>query len=106
MDRAVADDAEGVAYVDARLVGSAQPRGPRVTTTAALPQEQRPMATDTTTVWALVFAIQFLIAAELAAVWSFRRFGAQRTWIVFVPVLLLAGFLAAYQVTLLLPNLL
>ena len=64
------------------------------------------MATDTTTVWALVFAIQFLIAAELAAVWAFRRFGAQRTWIVFVPVLLLAGFLAANQVTLLLPNLL
>lgn len=96
----------GVAYVDARLVGTAQPRGTRVTTTAALPQEQRAMATDTTTVWALVFAIQFLIAAELAAVWAFRRFGAQRTWIVFVPVLLLAGFLAAYQVTLLLPNLL
>ncbi len=96
----------GVAYVDARLVGTAQPRGARVTTVAALPPEQRPMATDTTTVWALVFAIQFLIAAELAAVWAFRRFGAQRTWIVFVPVLLLAGFLAAYQVTLLLPNLL
>ncbi|WP_431795195.1 sortase [Microbacterium enclense] len=96
----------GVAYVDARLVGTAQPRGARVTTVAALPQEQRPMATDTTTVWALVFAIQFLIAAELAAVWAFRRFGAQRTWIVFVPVLLLAGFLAANQVTLLLPNLL
>ena len=96
----------GVAYVDARLVGTAQPRGARVTTTAALPLEQRPMATDTTTVWALVFAVQFLIAAELAAVWAFRRFGAQRTWIVFVPVLLLAGFLTASQVTLLLPNLL
>lgn len=96
----------GVAYVDARLVGTAQPRGARVTTTAALPPEQRPMATDTTTVWGLVFALQFLIAAELAAVWAFRRFGAQRTWIVFVPVLLLAGFLAASQVTLLLPNLL
>lgn len=96
----------GVAYVDARLVGTAQARGARVTTTAALPPEQRPMATDTTTVWALVFALQFLIVAELAAVWAFRRFGAQRTWIVFVPVLLLAGFLAASQVTLLLPNLL
>lgn len=96
----------GVAYVDARLVGPAQPRGVRVTTTAALPLEQRPMATDTTTAWALVFALQFLIVAELAAVWAFRRFGAQRTWIVFVPVLLLAGFLVAHQVTLLLPNLL
>lgn len=53
-----------------------------------------------------MFALQFLIVAELAAVWAFRRFGAQRTWIVFVPVLLLAGFLVAHQVTLLLPNLL
>ncbi|MFZ8757100.1 sortase [Microbacterium sp. HMH0099] len=96
----------GVAYVDARLVGDAQARGARVTSTAALPPEQRPMATDTTTAWALVFALQFLIAAEIAAVWAFRRFGAQRTWIVFVPVLLLAGFLVAHQLTLLLPNLL
>lgn len=96
----------GVAYVDARLVGTAQPRGARVTATAALPPEQRPLATDTTTVWALVFAVQFFIAAELAAVWAFRRFGAQRTWIVFVPVLLLAGFLVTQQITLLLPNLL
>lgn len=96
----------GVAYVDARLVGTAQPRGTRVTATAALPPEQRPMATDTTTVWALVFAVQFLIAAEVAAVFAFRRFGAQRTWIVFVPVLLLAGFLVTQQITLLLPNLL
>ncbi|MFJ6652773.1 sortase [Microbacterium sp. NPDC091313] len=96
----------GVAYVDARLVTTGEPRGPRLTTSATLSDEQKPMATDTTTVWALVFALQFLIAAEIAAVWAFRRFGAQRTWIVFVPVLLLAGFLVANQVTLLLPNLL
>ncbi|WP_240640644.1 sortase [Microbacterium sp. 10M-3C3] len=96
----------GIAYVDARRVDQGEPRGPRLTVPATLPDADKPMATDTTTLWALVFALQFLIAIEIAAVWAFRRFGAQRTWIVFVPVLLLAGFLVANQVTLLLPNLL
>ncbi|GAA2074630.1 sortase [Microbacterium hatanonis] len=96
----------GVAYVDARLVSEAQASGARQTTPVTLPPEAKPMATDTTTVWALVFALQFLIVVEIAAVWAFRRFGQQRTWIVFVPVLLLAGFLVADQTTRLLPNLL
>lgn len=96
----------GVAYVDARLVSTAQPGGARQTTPVTLPTEAKPLATDTTTVWALVFALQFLVVVEVAAVWAFRRFGAQRTWIVFVPVLLLAGFLVADQTTRLLPNLL
>jgi LPXTG-site transpeptidase (sortase) family protein len=96
----------GVAYVDARLTSPAQTGGARQTTPVTLPVEAKPLATDTTTVWALVFALQFLIIVEIAAVWAFRRFGAQRTWIIFVPVLLLAGFLVADQTTRLLPNLL
>jgi LPXTG-site transpeptidase (sortase) family protein len=96
----------GVAYVDARLVSETQDAGARQTTSITLPPEAKPLATDTTTVWALVFALQFLVAVEIAAVWAFRRFGAQRTWIVFLPVLLLAGFLVADQTTRLLPNLL
>ncbi|MFG6504472.1 sortase [Microbacterium sp. P05] len=96
----------GVAYVDARLVSETQDAGARQTTPITLPPEAKPLATDTTTVWALVFALQFLLVIEVAAVWAFRRFGAQRTWIVFLPVLLLAGFLVADQTTRLLPNLL
>lgn len=96
----------GIAYLDAKLVGDAEPAGARQTTTLTLPPEDRAMAIDLTTVWALVFALQFLVVAEVAAVWAFRRVGAQKTWIVFLPVLLLAGFFVADQVTRLLPNLL
>ncbi|MFG6444019.1 sortase [Microbacterium sp. P06] len=96
----------GISYVDAKLVSETQPSGARQTTSLTLPPEAKPLATDTTTVWALVFALQFLIAVEIAAVWAFRRFGAQKTWIVFLPVLVLAGFLVADQTTRLLPNLL
>lgn len=96
----------GVAYVDARLTSDAQPAGARQTTPVTLPVSHQAMATDTTTVWALVFALQFLLAVELAAVWAFSRVGAQKTWIVFVPVLLLASAFVADQLTRLLPNLL
>ena len=96
----------GVAYVDAKAVDKALPSGARQTTPVTLPPSDKPMATDTTTVWALVFALQFLIAAEIAAVWAFRRVGAQKTWIVFAPVLLLASLFTADQIVRLLPNLL
>lgn len=95
----------GVQYVDATLVSEAQPRGARVTTSTTLPLQDAAMATDTRTVWALIFALQFLVAAEIAAVWSFRRFGRRKTWIVFVPLILLASLLTATQVAVLLPNL-
>ena len=96
----------GIAYVDAKLVGDALPAGARQTTALTLPPSHRAMATDTSTVWALVFALQFLLVAEVAAVWAFRRVGAQKTWVVFVPVLLLASVLVAGQLVRLLPNLL
>lgn len=96
----------GIAYVDAKLVGAALPAGARQTTSLTLPASHRPLATDTSTVWALIFALQFLVVAEIAAVWAFRRVGAQKTWIVFVPVLLVASMLVASQLVRLLPNLL
>jgi len=95
-----------VAYVDAKLTTDAQPRGARQTTTMSLPREAQAMATDLTTVWALVFALQFLVVAEFVAVWSYRRVGWQKTWIVFAPVLLLASVFVSDQLTRLLPNLL
>ncbi|MCC4250255.1 sortase [Microbacterium testaceum] len=96
----------GIAYVDATLTGDAQPRGARQTTTMALPPQAQAMATDMTTVWALVFALQFLVVAEFVAVWSYRRVGWQKTWIVFAPVLLLASVFVSDQLIRLLPNLL
>ncbi|MEN2737824.1 sortase [Microbacterium sp. X-17] len=96
----------GVAYVDAKLVSKAQPAGVRQTNAVTLPQTDKPLATDLTTVWALVFALQFLVVAEIVAVWAFRRVGPQKTWIVFAPVLLLASLFVADQITRLLPNLL
>jgi sortase A len=96
----------GVAYVDAKLTSDAQAAGKRQTTPLTLAPADKPLATDTTTVWALVFALQFLVVAEIAAVWAFRRVGAQKTWIVFAPVLLLACLFTADQITRLLPNLL
>jgi sortase A len=96
----------GVAYVDTQLVGNAKPAGVRQTTFGALPAQDLAMATDTSTVWALVFALQFLVVVEIGAVWAYRRIGAQKTWVVFVPLTVLAVLLAANQVTILLPNLL
>jgi len=95
----------GVVRVDAELVSPAQPAGARLTTNATLSPQDRELASDTSTVWGLVFALQFLIAAELAAVYSLRRFGWAKTWVVFAPVLLLGGLLVADQAIRLLPNL-
>lgn len=96
----------GVVRVDARLVSEVQPAGARETTSRTLPPSHRELAIDTSTVWALVFALQFLVLAEAAAVWAYHRVGGAKTWVVAAPVLLLAGLLVADQLVRLLPNLL
>ncbi|CAN5166093.1 sortase [soil metagenome] len=95
-----------VAYVDATLSSTVQPAGKRQTTFLALPATDGAMATDTSTVWALIFALQFLLVVEIAAVWAYRKIGAQKTWVVFTPLTILAALYVANQMTLLLPNLL
>lgn len=97
---------DGVAHVDARLMTAALPAGVRQTTFAGLQPHDLAMGTDTSTAWALVFALQFFIVVEIGAVWAFRRIGAQKTWIVFLPLTVLAALFTANQVTILLPNLL
>lgn len=96
----------GIAYVDAQAVTPAKPAGTRQTTQISLPAEQLPLASDGSTVWALVFALQALIVVELAAVWAYRRIGAQKTWIVFLPLTVLTVLYVTNQLTILLPNLL
>jgi LPXTG-site transpeptidase (sortase) family protein len=96
---------QGVVRVDAELVSDPWPRGARQTTYASLPASQREMAGDTTRAWALVFALQVMLAAALGAVWTYRRIGARQAWIVFVPVGLLAFLVVADQAVRMLPNL-
>ena len=96
----------GIARVDAELVSETKPAGVRATTFVTLPAVDRELATDTRTVWALVFALQFLLLVELAAVWAYRRVGLRKTWTVFLPVVTVGGLLVADQVVRLLPNLL
>lgn len=96
----------GVIRVDARLTDVAQPAGVRQTTAVSLAAADRELVGDTSTVWALVFALQFFLIVEAAGVWALRRVGPRKTWVVFAPVLLLSGLLVADQAVRLLPNLL
>ncbi len=96
----------GVVYVDAQLTSAAQETGARQTFPVTLPDSARALAGDSSTVWALVFALQFLVVAELLAVWLLGRVGGQKVWIVFFPVMLLGSLWVATQIDLLLPNLL
>jgi len=91
--------------VDADLVSNVQAAGARQTTFATLPASHKAMASDTSTLWALVFALQFLIAAEIGTVYAWLRFGRAKTWLVATPVLILAFLLVFDQATKLLPNL-
>lgn len=80
--------------------------GPRYTGTNTLALNERELATDTTMLWALIFALQLLIVVEIAAIWAYRRVGLEKTWIVFIPIFLLTGLLVSDQLVRLLPNLL
>jgi sortase A len=84
----------------------ALPPGARFTGSNTLPLAERELATDTSMIWALVFGLQFLIFVEIAAIWAYRRVGLQKTWIVFLPAVSLAGLLVSDQLVRLLPNLL
>lgn len=96
----------GVVYVDAELVGEALPTGARQTTLATLRPSEKQFGVDDSTVWALVFALQFVVAAELALLWVLPRVGPRKAWMVFTPILLLGAVWVAIQLNLLLPNLL
>lgn len=96
----------GIARVDAELVSETQPAGVRQTRFVTLPPADQAMAGDTSMVWALVFALQFLVVVEVAAVWAYRNVGPRRTWIVFVPLTILAALWVSGEIVRLLPNLL
>lgn len=87
-------------------VVEAFPAGARYTGPQTLAIAEREMGTDTSNIWVLIFALQFLIVVELLAVWAYRRYGFDRAWIVAVPVVFVAALNVADQLVLLLPNLL
>jgi LPXTG-site transpeptidase (sortase) family protein len=79
--------------------------GARLTSAKTLPLEHRALASDMTTLWALVFALQFLVLVEILVIWSVGRFGLRKAWVAGIPVVLLASILASDQLVRLLPNL-
>ncbi len=96
----------GVLRVDADLVGTAVGGPARLVTAAQLPAQERELASDTRTLWALAFWLQALIALSLLAVWGWHRWGRAQTWIVLLPVLTLVGLAVSQELARLLPNLL
>ena len=97
---------EGVVRVDAELDGDAVGGPPRPVTAAGLPANERFMAADTSTLWALALWLQALIALCIGVVWAWHRWGRAQTWVVFLPLLLLVGLAASGEAARLLPNLL
>jgi len=95
---------DGVVRVDARLVTTPQPGRAQVVTASTLPPPDQPMASDTSTIWALVFWLQALLVASVAFVWAWHRWSRAKAWIVMTPVLLVIGLFVAQQGAKLLPN--
>jgi hypothetical protein len=94
----------GVVWVDADKVGAPLP-------SAAMPAIQllpgeAPLATDTSTLWALLLWLEALVILLAGAVWTCRRWGRAQAWIVFVAPMLLVWTFIADQIARLLPNLL
>lgn len=97
---------DGVFYVDADITTAPTGGDPRAVTAAALPMSERPMGTDSSTLWALALWLQALIVLSVGAVWAWHRWSRPATWIVFLPPLALVGLAASGELARLLPNLL
>lgn len=93
----------GVLWVDADKIGK-----PLAATTPSvqLLSGEKPLASDTSTLWALFLWLEALGVLLAGAVWSWRRWGRAQTWIVFTAPMLLVWTFIADQVARLLPNLL
>jgi sortase A len=95
----------GVLRVDADIAGSPVVGQPRLVTDDTLPDEERFMAADDSSLWVLVLWLQALIVLAVAAVWSWLRWGRPQTWVAFGPPLALVGMATAGEIARLLPNL-
>ena len=95
-----------VLRVDAELQGAAFETGLRDTKWGDILAEGRELGIDTRFVWALGLTMLLLALVQLLGMWSMRRFGRAKTWLVFAPALAFSLLLTIDQATRLLPNLL
>ncbi len=95
-----------VLRVDAELQGTAFETGLRVTKWGAIPSEGRELGIDTRYSWAFGLTMLLLALVQLLGLWSIRRFGRAKAWLVFAPTLAFSLLLTIDQATRLLPNLL
>lgn len=95
-----------VLRVDADLVSDAQPTPSPAVVPGALPEDEKPMATQQAAWVPLVLWGQGLVLAVVALAWACARWGRPHTWVVGVPLLGALGLAVADQALLLLPNLL
>lgn len=96
----------GVLVVDADLtVPGLGGKGPLFNATT-LPNAEKLLGVDLSTLWRLVLWLQVLIAVVLTVVFSWHRWHRAKTWVVFLPALMLVGLFTAGEAARLLPNLL
>ncbi|QIY73024.2 sortase [Streptomyces sp. RLB1-33] len=96
----------GVLRVDADLISTPAQTPAAVIRSGTLPESEQPLAHPSGVPWPLVMWLQALVAAAVAAVWTWHRWGRHQTWIVFAPVVAVLGLQVAVRTTELLPNLL
>lgn len=104
----VTTDASGLAatstvYVDAMLTSQAAvtpPRGPVLTTGSEAELGSDPTALLPLALWLLV-----LLGAGVFAAWGLTRWGKPQTWLIAIPVILVALWCASDNAAMLLPNL-
>nr|BFE56269.1 sortase [Dactylosporangium thailandense] len=97
---------DGVLRVDAVLVSQVRPSPPRPLRPGSISPQEQALAGDTSSLWILVMGLQGLVAGAVGFVWSRHRWGAVRTWVVFLPLLAVFGLMVAEQTVRMLPNLL
>ena len=95
----------GAVYVDADIVGSALPTYRPVVTASEIPADELPLGMDTGSLWQLFLWLFVLAVAVVVALWTWRRKGHVRAWIIFIGPIALVGYFVATQISILLPNL-
>jgi hypothetical protein len=96
----------GVLRVDAELDADASGGSSLLIGPGGLPDREDFMGSDTDTLYALVLWLQVLVALAAAAIWAWHRWNRTKTWVVFLPPLLLAGLFVSNEAARLMPNLL
>ena len=97
---------EGVLRVDADLVSTVQPAGPRPIGATALPSSETALGGDSSVWVAILLLSQGLLLVALAVAWARTRWGRVQVWVAGMPVLLAFGVALSDQLANLLPNLL